>query len=83
MSLFQDIISSLQKKLAASEQNTQQIALIISDVIGITINPDQVNVRSGVLYLKVPPTVAMSIRLKKDKILSMFNEYGIPINSIG
>lgn len=83
MSLFQDIITSLQKKLAAREENTQQIALMISEVVGINVLPDQISVRNGVLYLKVQPTIAMTIRLKKEKILALFKEYGIPITTIG
>jgi hypothetical protein len=83
MSLFQDIISSLQKKLSAQQQDTQQIALMISEVVGITVLPDQISVRNGVLYLKVQPTIAMSIRLKKELILAMFKEYGIPVTTIG
>jgi hypothetical protein len=82
MSLFNDVLQSLQKKISAAQGNKEEIATIVSKVLGVTVLPDQVTVKNGVLVLAVAPTIKMSLRIKAATILQKLQAEKIPIYSI-
>lgn len=81
MNLFSNTISEISKRLKGKELFKEDIAQIISLEVGSTIKPDEVQIKSGVLFLNISPTLKSIVYIKKQKILKSLKSFRI--NSIG
>lgn len=79
MSLFHDILSNLQKKFQNNQERNSEIAAIISSIINTQVSEKQLTIKKGTVYLQVPPTIKMTVLLKKEKIITACREKNIPI----
>jgi hypothetical protein len=77
MSLFQNILSEVSRRLQGIEGNTKEVAHIASGVVGVQIAPDQVRVKHTTVVFLVSPTVRAAIMLKKTTLLEQLKKYGI------
>lgn len=77
MSLFQNILEQLSKKLQNTQFYKDEIVKDISEIIGINIKPDQIRIKDGNLFLMVSPTIKTVIYLKKTLILETLSKYKI------
>ncbi len=82
MSLFHDILSQLQEKIAKETANTEAAAQVISGVLHTTITKEQVSIHGTTLRLKVSPTLKMALMLQKEKLLTALRTAGFDINTI-
>lgn len=77
MSLFSSILEELTKKLHSGEQSKKEISETVSEVIGISISPDQISVKNGALFLSISPTIKTVVLLRKQKLLEVLQKYNI------
>lgn len=82
MSLFQTLLSQIEKQLETNNARKALFVAVLRDVVGVTIDPDSISVKDTVLYLRVSPTVRMAISLKKQKIIAAFKEKEIVISDV-
>ncbi len=82
MSLFHNILSQLQEKIAKETTATETIAGIVSTVLGTTVTPAQITINKTTLRLKVAPTIKMVVTLRKQKLLASLQEAGVAITEI-
>lgn len=82
MNLFQSILSDLKKKIDAKHANTEVVARIISDSLGITIAPSAITKRGTHISLRIPATVKMRLTIKRQEILLALQKEGFSIFSI-
>lgn len=80
MNLFNDLLEKISKRLQGNELYKLEIAKKITDIIGINIEPDQIEIKNNKLFLSISPTIKSLVFLKKDKILKELSLY--KINSI-
>lgn len=83
MSVFQSILTDLKKAIDIRTTHTETLARICTDVLGVTILPEQVSVSKGVLVLRIPSTIKMTLVLKRDVLLQKVRAYDALITSIG
>lgn len=77
MSLFNDLLDKISKKLQGSELYKIEISDKVSSVIGIKINPDQIFIKKGLLSFSVSPTIKSLILIKKNILLKELQSYNI------
>jgi len=77
MSLFNDILSNIQNKLNIQKESKDDIAKIISTVIGTTVTAEQFSIKDGVLRFKVQPTVRLAVKLKEASLKEALKEKNI------
>jgi hypothetical protein len=82
MSLFHTILAQLQEKITKETDATEAIAGIVSEVLHTAITPNQIQVQGTTLRLKVPPTLKMTLMLRKQKLLASLQEAGVDIREI-
>lgn len=82
MSLFQDLLTQLAKRLGSDAASTSEAAVVISHIVGVTVPPESIIARRGVIYLSVAPTLKMAILAKKGAILEAFRGKKLPFHSI-
>lgn len=82
MSLFHSILSQIQEKLSKETIQTDQLAVVISEVIKTPISKDQLVVRGSTLKIQGAPTLKMTILLNKEKILNKVREINTSITTI-
>ncbi len=77
MSLFQKILADITKKINSNKEYKEDIAQKLSTITGIPIKDTQIEVKNGVLFISVSPTIKSVIRLKQQDILRLVKEYNI------
>ena len=82
MSLFQSILRSISKGLSERASFKGNIALKISEIIKIKIEPKDFKIKDGVLSLYTHPTIKSTILFKKEEIKSKLKDGNIFINTI-
>lgn len=82
MDLFQSILANLKKKLDSETARTDDIARIVSTVLGITVTSSMVSCKGKELVLKLPPTAKMKLTLKRQTVLLALQSESIDIISI-
>ena len=81
MNLFNSTISEISKRLKGKELFKEDIARIISLEVGSTVRSDEVQIKGGVLFLSISPTLKSIVYIKKQKILKSLTPFRI--SSIG
>ena len=82
MSIFNDILSKLQKDFEEESGKNIETSKIISEIVGTNIPVQNLTIKKGVLYINMPATVKFAINLKKEVLLKKLNDKGIKIGSI-
>jgi len=82
MDLFQSILANLKKKLDIETTRTEDIARIVSTVLGMTVTSSMISCRGKELFLKLPPTARMKLNLKRQAILLALQKESIDITSV-
>lgn len=77
MSLFNNILLDISKKLRSKELYKEDISHILSLEIGTTISKDDIQIKNGVLFVNTSPTIKSTILLKKQKLLKALENYKI------
>ncbi len=81
MSLFHKILSGISEKINSFQSIKQDIALDISDIVGVSIKENQFQIKNNKVFFLVSPTIKSVIYLKQDKILEKLKRFNI--TSIG
>jgi hypothetical protein len=81
MSLFSSILSELTKSIQGGQLYKEDIAKCISNSIGISITPDQIQIKEKNIFLKVSPTIKTIVRLKQKSLIEALKSFDI--KSIG
>jgi hypothetical protein len=79
MSLFQTILGDITKKLSRIEGGKDEIARIVTTIVGVSISANQLHIKNGTLFISVSPTVKSAIRFKQTALLSELKSYNIKI----
>ena len=82
MDLFQSILANLKKKLDIETTRTEDIARIVSGVLGMTVTASMISCRGKELSLKLPPTARMKLTLKRQAVLLALQRESIDIISV-
>jgi|GEM_PF-3071518 len=82
MDLFQSILANIKKKLDSETVQTETIARIASEVLGMTVTVSMIHMKGKQLVLKVPPTARMRLLVKRPQLLSALQKESIAIVSI-
>ncbi len=77
MSLFQTILGDIAKRLSGIEGHKEDIARLITSVIGISISANQLQIKNTTLFVLVSPTIKSAIRLKQTALLIELKPYNI------
>ena len=82
MSLFQDILSKLEEKFKKETNRCEEIAEVLTSILGTKITGEQVIHKGTTVKLNVLPTLRMAVKMKEDRIISALKDKGIDISSI-
>ncbi len=82
MSLFHSILSQLQEKISKETMATENVAHIISTVVGTTVTKEQITIEKNTVRIKASPTVKMALLLQQKKIIEALKENKFDINTI-
>jgi hypothetical protein len=77
MNLFNSLLEELSKKIKGNELYKNDISLEIKNILGISINPDQISIKNGTLFINVSPTIRSAILLKKESLIKALSKYNI------
>ena len=77
MSLFQSILEDISKHLRSVEGNKDDIARVISTIVGVVISPNQLQIKQNTLFISTSPTIKSAIRLKQTALLKELKQYKI------
>ncbi len=77
MNLFNSILEELSKKIEGAEIYKEEVSLVISRLLNININPDQISIKNGVLFLNVSPTIKSALLLKKEVLIKELSKFNI------
>ena len=71
------------KRIYESETAKKEAVIsVIKEVVGITLKPESVTLKEGVLQIKASPLVRNEINMKKPAILAGFSRKDINIKDI-
>lgn len=82
MSLFQSVLAQLQEKIIKNHTDIEQVARIVSMVLGVTIVSESLLLKKGILTITAPATVKMAIKLKQKALITALFEEGISVTTI-
>lgn len=75
---IKDLLSKFNKLLLSKEGRVDSIRNIISEVIGVKIEKEDIKIKNNIIYLKIKPIYKNEILLKQDiiylKLKEAFNE---------
>jgi hypothetical protein len=77
MNLFNSILEELSKKIKGAEIYKEEVSLVISRLLNININPDQIAIKNGTLFLNVSPTIKSALLLKKEMLIKELSKFNI------
>lgn len=77
MSLFHTILEDITKRLRSVEGNKDDIAKVVSTVLGIAISANQLQIKQNTLFISTSPTIKSAIRLKQTALLRELQVYKI------
>ena len=77
MNLFNSILEELSKKIKGAEIYKEEVSLVISRLLNININPDQISIKNGTLFLNVSPTIKSALLLKKEVLIKELSKFNI------
>ncbi len=77
MNLFNSILEELSKKIKGAEIYKEEVSLVISKLLNININSDQISIKKGVLFLNVSPTIKSALLLKKEVLIKELSKFNI------
>ena len=81
MSLFQNILGDISKKLQKSQFSKEVIVITVSKTIGFNISTDDIYIKNQTIYFNVSPTIKSIITLKQNLLLKELESFNI--KSIG
>mgnify|MGYP001601376951 CR=1 FL=1 len=81
MSLFQNILGDISKKLQKSQFSKEVIVITVSKTIGFNISTDDIYIKNQTIYFNVSPTIKSIITLKQNLLLKELESFSI--KSIG
>ena len=65
---IKDLLSCFDKILLSEEAKIESIGKIISEIIGVQINNQDIKIKNGVIYLNIKPVYKNKIFLKQEQI---------------
>lgn len=71
---IKDLLSRWSNVLLSGESKTETVRGIISKVIGIKIDPEDIKIKNNTIFLNIKPIYRSEILLKKEKIDSLLEE---------
>lgn len=77
MSLFHSILARLEAQVIKEASGTEEVATIVSSVLGTTVSPEQIKIKQSVLTLNVPATLKLALKLKQTKLVEALEKYKI------
>ena len=72
---IKDLLSRFGNILASEEFKGESVRRAITEVIGLPLEPKDVKVKNGTIFLDAKPIYKNEILIKKEKILSKIQEY--------
>ena len=82
MSLFQSILSELEKKISIKNTTHEKTALIVSAVLHTTITAEQIIIQDTTLRINAGPTIKMALSLNRERLIIALQEAEIPITVV-
>ena len=82
MDPFSVLLAKVKQRLDESSGVQEKIVRSIKEIIGVSIQPEYIQVKQGVLTIISSPTVRSMILLKKDVLLKKIQEEGVSIHTI-
>lgn len=77
MSLFHTILEDITKRLRSVEGNKDDIANVVSTILGVPISANQLQIKQNTLFISTSPTIKSAIRLKQTALLRELQIYKI------
>ncbi|MCF7833787.1 MAG: hypothetical protein K9L98_00125 [Candidatus Pacebacteria bacterium] len=80
---IKDLLAKYKNKMGADFQNKEKIAQVLSEIVGVLINKEEVEIKNKVLVLKIKTIYKNTALVKKEKILNKLKEEfgdGAPID---
>ncbi len=71
---LKDFFLKFKNVLLGEEIKKETIRSIISEVAGVSIKKEEIEIKNGTIYLDIKPVYKSEIFLKKEKILSRLEE---------
>lgn len=72
---IKDLLRKWDSVLTSGETKKESVRKIISEVIGIQIKKEDLEIKNNIIYLNIKPIYKNEILLKKDKISSRLQDY--------
>ena len=82
MTAFGLILSQIKARLDLDQGLCEEVAKIVSEICGMTVLGSQVTVRKSTAKISLPSTAKMALYLKRDVIVRVCKERGLPILAI-
>lgn len=77
MSLFHTILEDITKRLRSVEGNKDDIANVVSTILGVPVSANQLQIKQNTLFISTSPTIKSAIRLKQTALLRELQIYKI------
>ena len=77
MSLFHTILEDITKQLRSVEGNKDDIANVVSTILGVPVSANQLQIKQNTLFISTSPTIKSAIRLKQTALLRELQIYKI------
>ena len=72
---IKDLLHKWDGVLTSGEAKKESVRKIISEVIGIQIKKEDLEIKNNIIYLNIKPIYKNEILLKKEKISGMLQDY--------
>lgn len=82
MSIFHDILSKLEDKFKKETNRCEEIAEVLTTVLGTKVEGEQVVHKGTIIKLNVLPTLKMAVKMKEGRIISALKDKGIDVDTI-
>ncbi len=77
-----DIIARLKVPGLKESNERHVIAKLLSDTLGMPVQPKQITLKDGILSVAVPPVVKSALHTKETEILERAIKEGVGVRSI-
>jgi hypothetical protein len=65
---IKDLLARFSEVLLGEEAKVDLVRTIIEETIGVKINPEDIKIKNGTIYLNIKPIYKNEILLKQEKI---------------
>ena len=72
---IKDLLSKFKNLLLSEEVKKQAVLNIISEVIKVKINPEDIRIKNNTIYLNIKPIYKNEILLKQEQIFLELNKF--------